>query len=150
MVAITENDPQSKAQAGEPASQTPTTQFLLMPPREILPQKGIAGPKNRCPPLASRWKKGQSGNPTGKRAIPAEVRDAARTYTHEAIGTLVHWMRDRKDGPTSLKAAVSLLERGWGKAPQLVGVVNATEKPSVFTITIDEGGGNDDEGGKED
>lgn len=82
------------------------------------------------------WAKGVSGNPGGRRAIPPEVRESCRVYTMEAVGTLIHWMRQREDANASIKSAIALLERGWGKAPQLVGVVNSSEGPTTFTISI--------------
>lgn len=71
------------------------------------------------PPVASRWKPGQSGNPGGQPKGLADVRKAARTYTQEAIETLAKWMRD--DNPkASIPAAVALLNRGWGMPQQTV------------------------------
>lgn len=71
------------------------------------------------PPVESRWKPGQSGNPGGQPKGLADVRKAARTYTQEAIETLAKWMRD--DNPkASIPAAVALLNRGWGMPQQTV------------------------------
>jgi hypothetical protein len=70
------------------------------------------------PPTGARWKKGQSGNPTGKAKIPTDVKALAREYTVPAINRLVREIKgNRKDG---VKAAQVLLERGWGKPTQPV------------------------------
>ena len=42
--------------------------------------------------------------------------ELARSYTVEAINTLVELMRDGKDERIRGTAAQALLDRGWGKA----------------------------------
>jgi len=68
--------------------------------------------------IAMPFKKGQSGNPQGRRVecLP-EIKDLARQHTKEAIERLVEWMRS-KDPKASPFAAKELLNRGWGHAPQ--------------------------------
>lgn len=66
-------------------------------------------------PPPSRWKKGQSGNPKGRRKNPAWMRDLARQYTAEALATLANVMRTSKDRREKCAAAMALLDRGWGK-----------------------------------
>jgi hypothetical protein len=52
---------------------------------------------------------------------PLEIKSLARTYTTQAIETLVHIMRAPKSPPaTRIMAAEILLDRGWGKATQVV------------------------------
>lgn len=60
------------------------------------------------------FKKGQSGNPSGRPKIPNEVKKAFKTYTMEAIDTIVDIMRT---GTPSLryKAAEHILDRVIGK-----------------------------------
>jgi hypothetical protein len=61
---------------------------------------------------------GKSGNPGGRPRILANVQEAARQYTAEAMETLAIIMRDTKAPPaTRVAAANSLLDRGWGRAP---------------------------------
>lgn len=62
------------------------------------------------------FKKGESGNPGGKRNASAtfRVRQLAQEYTEEAIKRLAFWMR-ADDPKASVQAANLLLERGWGK-----------------------------------
>jgi hypothetical protein len=69
------------------------------------------------------FKPGQSGNPGGKPKIMIEVTAAARERTMQAIETLTKIMLDGKaTGAARVSAAVALLERGWGKAPQTMTV----------------------------
>ena len=65
--------------------------------------------------LNGRFAKGQSGNPGGRPRGEARVAELARSYTSEAIETLVHLMRHGKDERLRGTAAQALLDRGWGK-----------------------------------
>jgi hypothetical protein len=49
--------------------------------------------------------------------VPLEVKEYAKTFTIEAVNTLVQEMRQRKDRRCRIDAAKSLLDRGWGKPP---------------------------------
>ena len=52
---------------------------------------------------------------------PLEIRPLARKHTHKAIKTLVSIMVEPKaPAAARIMAANSLLDRGWGKAPQHV------------------------------
>jgi hypothetical protein len=76
-------------------------------------------------PTPGSYKPGQTGNPGGRPKSVAEVRELARTYTVEAIETLVSIMRDTSVAPGSrVAAANNLLDRGHGKAPQTYEVEN--------------------------
>ena len=59
---------------------------------------------------------GQSGNPGGRPKDEHRVSELARSYTVEAIDTLVDLMRRGKDERVRGTAAQALLDRGWGKA----------------------------------
>ena len=59
---------------------------------------------------------GQSGNPGGRPKDEHRVAEMARSYTFEAINTLVELIRDGKDERVRGTAAQVLLDRGWGKA----------------------------------
>jgi hypothetical protein len=60
------------------------------------------------------FKKGSSGNPTGRRRECGEVLHAAREHSLEAIETLVLVMRNGKPGE-AMMAAQALLDRAWGR-----------------------------------
>ena len=59
---------------------------------------------------------GKSGNPGGRPKDEHRVSELARSYTAEAIDTLVDLMRHGKDERVRGTAAQALLDRGWGKA----------------------------------
>lgn len=59
---------------------------------------------------------GHSGNPRGRPKDEHRVAELARSYTTEAIDTLVELMRGAKDERVRGTAAQALLDRGWGKA----------------------------------
>lgn len=64
------------------------------------------------------WRKGQSGNPGGRRRVDPAVRKLAIGHSIEAIETMVEVMRNRKAGPSvRLAAAVAILDRGHGRPP---------------------------------
>ena len=62
-----------------------------------------------------QFPKGQSGNPGGRPRDEQKVAELARSYTREAIETLVELMRSGNDELVRGTAAQSLLVRGWGK-----------------------------------
>ena len=59
---------------------------------------------------------GQSGNPGGRPKDEHRVGELARSYTLEAIETLVDLMRHARDERVRGTAAQAPLDRGWGKA----------------------------------
>jgi hypothetical protein len=106
------------------------------------------------------FKPGASGNPAGRpprpieqRAIEADVRKVARQYGTEAVDKLVELMRGTAvvhvgdpENPklvvvpvgaaTQLAAAASILDRGYGRPGQAVGVTDADRGP-VQTTEVD-------------
>jgi hypothetical protein len=81
----------------------------------------MAFPPGKNP--GKKFKPGQSGNPAGKPKVIIEVVQAARERTVQAIETLEKIMLDPKaTGSARVSAAVAILERGWGKAPQTMTV----------------------------
>jgi hypothetical protein len=76
-------------------------------------------------PTPGSYKPGQTGNPGGRPKSVTEVRELARTYTVQAIETLVEIMQDTSANPGSrVAAANNLLDRGHGKAPQTFEATN--------------------------
>jgi hypothetical protein len=61
---------------------------------------------------------GHSGNPGGRPRDEHKLAELARSYTSEAVETLVELMRFGKDERVRGTAAQALLDRGWGKPKQ--------------------------------
>ena len=59
---------------------------------------------------------GFSGNPGGRPKDEFKVAELARSYTVEAVETLVDLMRYSKDDRVHGTASQALLDRGWGNA----------------------------------
>ena len=58
---------------------------------------------------------GHSGNPGGRPKDEHRVAELARSYTVEAIETLVELMRDGKDERVRGTAAQAPLDHGWAR-----------------------------------
>ena len=85
-------------------------------------------------PHRGQFQPGQSGNPGGKPKAIITVVAAARARTVEAIETLTEIMRDKKNSPSArVTAALGLLERGWGKAPQSISIKRDPAEMSSMT-----------------
>ena len=78
-----------------------------------------------------RFKTGYSGNAGGRPKDEHKIAELARSYTIEAIDTLVELMRNGKDERVKGTAAQALLDRGWGK-PR-VEVVTYAQPDSYIT-----------------
>ncbi len=66
-----------------------------------------------------RWKKGESGNPSGRPAIKREVRELAKAMCPEAMQTLGQIMRDKKQpGSARVAACKEVFDRAMGRAEQ--------------------------------
>jgi len=80
-----------------------------------------------------RFKPGYSGNAGGRPKDEHKVAQLARSFTLEAIGTLVGLMRNGKDERVKGTAAQALLDRGWGK-PRVEVVTN--EQPDSYITAL--------------
>ena len=76
----------------------------------------LCKPSKKLGLRSGQFAPGQSGNPGGRPKDEHRVAELARSYTLEAIDTLVELMRDGKDERVRGTAAQALLDRGWGKA----------------------------------
>lgn len=63
-----------------------------------------------------RFVSGFSGNAGGRPKDEFKIAELARSYTVEAVETLVDLMRHSKDDRVRGTASQALLDRGWGKA----------------------------------
>jgi len=80
-----------------------------------------------------RFKPGYSGNAGGRPKDEHKVAQLARSFTLEAIDTLVGLMRNGKDERIKGTAAQALLDRGWGK-PRVEVVTN--EQPDSYITAL--------------
>ena len=69
-----------------------------------------------CRSSKGQFLPGFSGNPGGRPKDEFKVVELARSYTVEAVETLVDLMRHSKDDRVRGTASQALLDRGWGKA----------------------------------
>ena len=76
-------------------------------------------PENRS--QSGRFVKGVSGNPGGRPKTIEEIRDLARSYTAEAMQSLLRIATSAKSESAAVAACNAILDRGWGKAPVTFG-----------------------------
>ena len=69
-----------------------------------------------CRKENGQFKRGFSGNLGGRPKDEYKVAELARSYTVEAVETLVDLMRHSRDDRVRGTASQALLDRGWGKA----------------------------------
>src|SRR5262249_39682321 len=73
------------------------------------------------PRLANgQFRPGASGNPGGRPAALAEVKQLARQHTALAIQKIAHIAEQRHSEMAQIAAANALLDRGWGRPTQPV------------------------------
>ena len=63
------------------------------------------------------WKKGVSGNPSGRPKMPANVLELARSRSPEAFERICELMKSENES-VALAAAKEVLDRGWGRPSQ--------------------------------
>jgi hypothetical protein len=64
---------------------------------------------------------------------PIDIRSLARSHTKLAIKTLAGVAKDGKNENARVSAAIALLDRGWGKAPQ---TITGIDGEGALQITI--------------
>ena len=65
-----------------------------------------------------QWKPGQSGNPSGKRKTPNEVRDMLKDALEDAVKTLIELSQHAEKDSVRYQAAQDLVDRVLGKPTQ--------------------------------
>jgi hypothetical protein len=87
--------------------------------------KGLSGNGFGIP-----FKPGESGNPSGRPKALHDVVELARTHTPAAIAALVDALNNPRE---RVAAATVLLDRAWGRAPQVV--VGDEERPVAIAFS---------------
>jgi hypothetical protein len=76
-----------------------------------------------------------SPNPLGRPKLPAEVVELARMESAASIARLA-WLRDNSTSDAvQLAASVALLDRGFGRPPQMIATQNLS--PRVIVVRND-------------
>lgn len=75
------------------------------------------------PPKHTQFKPGQSGNPSGKSKKPKQLADKIQKQADKLVDTLVRLATsDETPDNVKIQAINTLLDRGFGKAPQTLDV----------------------------
>jgi hypothetical protein len=86
------------------------------------------------PKEETQFTKGKSGNPSGRPKQDPEAKAIFRKHTEAAAKKLVHLMTKGKTENTQLRAATTILERGWGKPSQEILTPDAK---SLFQLLLE-------------
>ncbi len=84
--------------------------WAAAPYTERMDTHGTAGKQRGRP-----FRKGQSGNPSGRPKRSAEIRALARRHTASALAALIEIATQGSSESARVAAANALLDRGWGK-----------------------------------
>src|SRR4051812_34782811 len=86
---------------------------------------------------ATRFKPGQSGNPSGRPKVDVHITELARAHSVDAIKTLATICKDPNEtGPCRVAAAVALLDRGWGRPLQQTDVTSNGETTKFVIMGV--------------
>jgi hypothetical protein len=85
------------------------------------------------------FKPGQSGNPSGRPKVVAEIRDLARQHTGTALNALVKIATAGKSESARVSAATALLDRGYGKPTQPIAGDSDADAINLGIVSSHEG-----------
>ena len=82
------------------------------------------------------FKPGQSGNASGRPKSDLQLSELARSFTKEAIETLVSVMQQGKKESDRIHAAMALLDRAYGRPSQSL-EHSVEEKGPLVAVIVD-------------
>lgn len=82
------------------------------------------------------FKKGQSGNPSGKPKAVLEIVELARANSKLAFEKIVWLVKNSKEERTMLAAAQEILNRAWGKPAQAISLEGSDGGPVKFVVQV--------------
>lgn len=98
-------------------------------------ETGAVNPGSRpLPPVETRFKRGVSGNPSGRPKKVVDVLELAKDGSTKAVEKLVKLI-DSDDDRVALQACVAVLDRAMGKPKQ---TVETTERKSIIDLSTAE------------
>ena len=83
-------------------------------------------------PTKTSWKPGQSGNPSGRPRGDHKIQELARGHGPTALDVLVKIATEGQSEGARVSAAIALLDRGYGRPPQL-----NTNDPGALRRAVD-------------
>ena len=81
-----------------------------------------------------RFQKGESGNPGGRPALPADVREAFKARAPQALEVLTRCLQS-DDERIAMMAAQAILDRGYGKPVQSIDA-NINDDPVRYIVEL--------------
>jgi hypothetical protein len=88
----------------------------------------------------TKFKKGVSGNPSGRPKQDPEIQALARELSTETIHKLAYWMRS-DEAKASIAASAIILDRAWGKARQAIDLSAKIDSITVNVVESKRGNG---------
>ena len=82
------------------------------------------------------WKKGQSGNPGGRKKELKEITELAKEASPAAFEQIQDLSQNCKDPRVRLSASQYILDRAWGKPAQAVEVSGKDGKDLTINVNI--------------
>lgn len=116
-------------------------------------ETGLASPAYRVPPVETRFKPGQSGNPAGRPKKDRDIIKQAKDSADDAMRTLVRLLKS-SDERVALNAAQAIIDRAIGKPTQTNVNVSKTDVADLdlnelYAIAKSGGEGNHQAAGSE-